>query len=66
MVTQPAVLLTIMAHPDDAELWAGGTIAQHVRNGGTATLHGRKIGATYGEAFRALPVLGRLPASGTL
>jgi LmbE family N-acetylglucosaminyl deacetylase len=38
VVTQPAVLLTIMAHPDDAELWAGGTIAQHVRNGGTATI----------------------------
>lgn len=27
-----------MAHPDDAELWAGGTIAAHVRHGGTAMI----------------------------
>jgi N-acetylglucosamine malate deacetylase 1 len=33
-----AVLLTVMAHPDDAELWAGGTIARHVQAGGTATI----------------------------
>jgi LmbE family N-acetylglucosaminyl deacetylase len=31
-------LLTVMAHPDDAELWAGGTIARHVHEGGTATI----------------------------
>ncbi|GAA4729840.1 PIG-L domain-containing protein [Phytohabitans rumicis] len=37
MVTSP-VLMTVMAHPDDAELWAGGTIARHVQNGGTATI----------------------------
>lgn len=36
MVTPASVLLTVMAHPDDAELWAGGTIARHVRDGGTA------------------------------
>lgn len=38
MVTSAPVLLTVMAHPDDAELWAGGTIARHVRNGGTAVI----------------------------
>jgi N-acetylglucosamine malate deacetylase 1 len=38
MVTTPAVLLTIMGHPDDAELWAGGTIARHIADGGTATI----------------------------
>lgn len=27
-----------MAHPDDAELWAGGTIARHVHAGGAATI----------------------------
>jgi LmbE family N-acetylglucosaminyl deacetylase len=27
-----------MAHPDDAELWAGGTIAAHVHHGGTAVI----------------------------
>lgn len=37
MVTSP-VLLAVMAHPDDAELWAGGTIARHVQAGGTATI----------------------------
>lgn len=36
-MTTPS-LLTVMAHPDDAELWAGGTIARHVQNGGTATI----------------------------
>ncbi|GAB3160970.1 PIG-L family deacetylase [Micromonospora sonneratiae] len=38
MVTPASVLLTVMAHPDDAELWAGGTIARHVHNGGTAII----------------------------
>lgn len=37
MVISP-VLVTVMAHPDDAELWAGGTIARHVQTGGTATI----------------------------
>jgi LmbE family N-acetylglucosaminyl deacetylase len=37
MVTSP-ILLTVMAHPDDPELWAGGTIARHVHTGGTATI----------------------------
>jgi len=27
-----------MAHPDDAELWAGGTIAGHTQAGGTAII----------------------------
>ncbi|MGH3157335.1 MAG: PIG-L deacetylase family protein [Streptosporangiaceae bacterium] len=28
----PAALLAVMAHPDDAELWAGGTLTLHARN----------------------------------
>lgn len=34
----PASILTVMAHPDDAELWAGGTLARHVRRGGSVTI----------------------------
>ena len=37
-MTVPSTLLTVMAHPDDAELWAGGTIARHIHDGGTATV----------------------------
>jgi LmbE family N-acetylglucosaminyl deacetylase len=38
MVTAPAALLIVMAHPDDPELWAGGTIARHVEAGGHVTI----------------------------
>ncbi|MGN2642366.1 PIG-L deacetylase family protein [Nocardia takedensis] len=31
-------ILTIMAHPDDAELWAGGTLALHIAAGATVTI----------------------------
>jgi N-acetylglucosamine malate deacetylase 1 len=37
VATRP-LLLTVMAHPDDAELWAGGTIANHIHHGGSATI----------------------------
>ena len=30
--------MTILAHPDDAEIWAGGTIAQHTRAGDSAVI----------------------------
>lgn len=36
-MTPPASVLTIMAHPDDAELWAGGTLALHAQAGATVT-----------------------------
>lgn len=32
MVTGPGSILAVMAHPDDAELWAGGTLALHARH----------------------------------
>lgn len=38
MVTAPVSLLTVMAHADDAELWAGGTIAVHTSNGCSVTI----------------------------
>jgi LmbE family N-acetylglucosaminyl deacetylase len=31
-------LIAIMAHPDDAEIWAGGTIAKHVQRGDEALI----------------------------
>ena len=31
-------LLTVLAHPDDAEIWAGGTIARQVREGDQAII----------------------------
>lgn len=31
-MTSPGPLLAVMAHPDDAELWAGGTLALHARH----------------------------------
>ena len=33
MVTEPITVLTVLAHPDDAELWAGGTLAAHAATG---------------------------------
>ena len=38
MVTTPASILTVMAHPDDAELWAGGTLALHSQAGAHTTI----------------------------
>lgn len=36
MVSGPGSILAVMAHPDDAELWAGGTLALHARHERTA------------------------------
>jgi len=36
-VTSPTSVLTVMAHPDDAELWAGGTLTLHAQAGATVT-----------------------------
>lgn len=38
MVNPPKSVLTIMAHPDDAELWAGGYLAQCVHIGAQVTI----------------------------
>ncbi|WP_331758791.1 PIG-L family deacetylase [Nocardia sp. NBC_01377] len=40
MKTEPraASIMTILAHPDDAELWAGGALALHIAAGATATI----------------------------
>lgn len=38
MVTSAGSVVTVMAHPDDAELWAGGTLARHARAGAQITI----------------------------
>lgn len=36
--TWPESVLAVMAHPDDAELWAGGTLALHAEHGAAVTI----------------------------
>ncbi len=38
MVIPPRSVLTIMGHPDDAELWAGGALSHHAAAGAQVTL----------------------------
>jgi LmbE family N-acetylglucosaminyl deacetylase len=38
MVIPLGSVLTVMAHPDDAELWAGGTLALHAGGGAQTTI----------------------------
>jgi LmbE family N-acetylglucosaminyl deacetylase len=58
VVTRPQSLLAVMAHPDDAELWAGGTLALHARSA-TVTIAVERSGSDrLAEAARGAAVLG--------
>ncbi|MDF5759040.1 PIG-L family deacetylase [Spongiactinospora sp. TRM90649] len=37
-MVKPPSMLTVMGHPDDAELWAGGTLARHAEAGAKVTI----------------------------
>ncbi len=56
-MTSAGSVLTVMAHADDAELWASGTLGR---------LHGGRIGVGYAEAFSPVPILGHLPITAHL
>ncbi len=52
-------MLTVMAHPDDAELWAGGTAAMHAQDGAPVTIAvPRTNGVRDQEAAAGAEVLG--------
>lgn len=51
-------LLAIMAHPDDAELWAGGTIAIHARHRAAMIAVSSSSSRRLNEAKRGAGILG--------
>ncbi|MGI8916812.1 MAG: PIG-L deacetylase family protein [Chloroflexota bacterium] len=56
-----ARILTVLAHPDDAEIWAGGTLARQVQEGDEAlicSLAGDLGSTRAGEAGEGAAVLG--------
>ncbi|MFY1632313.1 PIG-L deacetylase family protein [Solwaraspora sp. WMMB335] len=63
MVTTPTGgILTVMAHPDDAELWAGGTLAVHAATGIPATIAVPGLNPTRRrEAVAGARILGATP-----
>lgn len=58
-MSPPGSVLTVMAHPDDAELWAGGTLATHAQAGATVTIAvPRADGIRHQEAATGAHALG--------
>ncbi|ONH34312.1 MULTISPECIES: PIG-L deacetylase family protein [Protofrankia] len=55
---RPGSVLAVMAHPDDAELWAGGTLALHARAAGVTIAVPRNTADRMAEAAAGARVLG--------
>ena len=58
MVSEPASLLAVMAHPDDPELWAGGTVALHARDAPVTLAVTEHEAARMAEAAAGAAILG--------
>lgn len=57
-MSAPGPLLAVMAHPDDAELWAGGTLALHARHANVTIAIPTCEPARLAEAERSAAILG--------
>ncbi len=55
---RPVPVLAVMAHPDDAELWAGGTLTLHARDAPVTLALPRHEPARMAEAEAAAAILG--------
>ncbi len=55
---QPGSVLAVMAHPDDAELWAGGTLALHARTAPVVIAVPRNTDERMAEAAAGARILG--------
>ena len=53
-----AALLVVMAHPDDAEIWCGGTICKHGASGGSTILVSVSCATRSREADESAKILG--------
>jgi hypothetical protein len=63
VVTEAGSVLAVMAHADDAELWAGGTLTLHARAATATVVIERAEAVRMREAAKAAPRPRRDPAS---
>ena len=56
--SRPVSVLAVMAHPDDAELWAGGTLALHARDAAVTLAVTEHEPARMAEAAAGAAILG--------
>ncbi len=61
----PGSVLAVMAHPDDAELWAGGTLALHAAHDAVRDAEARAGAEILGASLRLLEPAPRMPSSRT-
>ncbi len=57
-MSEPASVLAVMAHPDDPELWAGGTVALHARDAPVTLAVTEHGAARMAEAAAGAAILG--------